>query len=159
MDDLRMLHPPRTGGTSLRESWRLVRPEYQNHKPPTPARFSYGFCRNPWDRLVSLYHLRYSDLSRSFREWVLEDGAHFHDGGIPIIAPCVFWLKDANFVGRFERRDEDLKVLCEILDRPFPDKHEGKTQRGPYRDYYDAETKAWVAERYSEDIRAYGYEF
>lgn len=156
MPELRMLHPPRTSGSSIRVSWELRPPEYLGHDDPTPARFSYGFTRNPWDRAVSLYHLFARE--ESFTAWVAAGMPH-HDVR-PLTNPTVYWLDGADWVGHFERRDDDLAELCSILGRPTPTKHIAASQkRRPYPEYYDDETVQLVAALYEPDIHRFGYAF
>lgn len=152
---LRMLHPPRTGGSSIRVSWELKPPEYLGHDDPTPADFSYGFTRNPWDRAVSLYHLFARE--ESFADWVAAGMPH-HDVR-PLTNPTVYWLADADWVGRFEHRSDDLMELCEILGREMPIRHVAASRRRPYPEYYDDATAEAVASIYAADIDRFGYVF
>jgi len=76
--------------------------------------------------------------------------------------PCWFWLKDADFVVRYETRVEDLRKLALLLGRPDPSETNVGGHgplRKPYQEYYDEKTRLWVAARYSQDIEVYGYEF
>lgn len=176
---IRFLHVPRTGGSSIRQAWDLKHPELQGHAPPAAADFLYGCVRNPWDRAVSLWH--WLDEPGTFEGWVraglcptFTPGASFE-----ITRPCSWWLapmsagpwrhrhdivferglRDADFVVRFETRDEDLAELADMLDRPFPEAHVNASERGPYQDYYGDETERLVGEFYAEDVELYGYEF
>lgn len=180
--EIRFVHVPRTGGSSIREGWDLGEPECQGHAPPAAAGFIYGAVRNPWDRVVSLYH--YLELERrgySFRGWVLAglDPSFATGSSFEITRPCAWWLRpldagpwvdrpdvvyerglrNADFVVRFENREDDLRRLAEFLDRPYPEGHVGATERGPYREYYDAETRDVVGRLFEEDVRLFGYEF
>jgi hypothetical protein len=110
-----------------------------------------------------------------FRTWLLNDmvcSYRFADREqwARYSLPTVAWLEGADFVGRFEHRDRDIATLAEILDRPLPmlpDATHGEVPahlaqsraRGPYPEYYDDETIAWVAGRYAPDIEAFGYSF
>lgn len=37
--------------------------------------------------------------------------------------------------------------------------HSGKSERGPYREYYDEETRAFVEDYYRDEMEEYGYEW
>lgn len=163
-----MLHPPRTGGSSIRRSWMLGPEEYQSHDFPGekgPDEWWYGFTRNPWDRVVSLWHWPpgRAENEISFRDFVLGGFRRPAQGpGFSrlMASPTIRWLERADFIGRFEQRDTDLGRLAKILNRPVPELHIGPTEeRRPYRDYYDDETRLAVARAYAEDIQAFGYGF
>ncbi len=161
---VRMLHPPRTGGVSIKVAWDLGPPEWLKHRGPTPADFSYGFTRNPFDRVVSIYHRTRHCPDVPFRDWALMT----RDRPMPEserlkpidwLRPCAWWLMGATFVGRFEQREKHLRILADALHRPYPGNHEGATEREPYQAYHDAETRAWVEQEYAADIALYGYRF
>lgn len=156
---LRFMHPPRTGGTSIGRSWRLGPPEYYGHALPKGETFRYGFTRNPWDRVVSLYFVCVSPGTYSFRDWVMEGLRCPAYEGVPIVSPSTVWLDGASFVGRFEQREEHLAALARLLGRPVPPLHMGKTEREPYPRYYDDETRRIVAWRFASDIERFGYTF
>ncbi|MGE0278356.1 MAG: sulfotransferase family 2 domain-containing protein [Nitrospiraceae bacterium] len=166
---LRFVHPPRTGGSSIRRSWNLDPAEYDGHAFPgekIPGEWRYGTVRNPWDRAVSLYRFPPTAPAPevTFRTFV-ESRMASHAGrwSLPVdhmAAPQARWLKDADFLVRFENRDEDLAELAECLGRPLPDLHIGPSpNRLPYRWYYTHETRDLIAEMYAEDIELFGYTF
>jgi hypothetical protein len=171
---LRFLHPPRTGGSSITVAWEINKnsSEYWGHRvphcPKPEEEWWYGFTRNPWDRVVSLYHLAnpYGKAKQSsFSQWVLAgmDGTHQFGKRFAeqIALPTIRWLAEADWIGRFENRATDLALLSELLDRPFPSEHIAATpvRLGNYMEYYNAEAALYVAERYAEDIEVFGYEF
>ncbi len=171
----RFFHPPRTGGTSIRESWRPDRFELKGHRRPPPVKppgeFWYSCTRNPWDRVVSLWCLRHpSDWAREeepFRDWLLrgmvnrvEPRQETPERWQDLCAPTVEWTRDADFVIRFEHRMADLAGLAGLLGRPIPTAHAARSRdRLPYPEYHDEETIAYVAERYAADIEVFGYAF
>ena len=65
----------------------------------------------------------------------------------------------ADFVGRFERLESDFRRICETLgiDATLPSLN--VSQRRPYREYFDDESRRIVATRYRDDIETFGYEF
>jgi len=124
--------------------------------------FRYGFTRNPWDRVVSLYELLHpaTDPKRqAFKDWVLEGMRGPGYDGVPIVAPTLRWLRGCQFIGRFEHRERDLTLLAQMLGRAVPTKHVGATDRRPYPEYYDEETREIVGVLYKEDIDHFGYTY
>ena len=164
---IRFLHPPRTGGSSIVVGWSLQgTDEYRKHEGPTPADFSYGFTRNPWDRLVSIYHRTRHHPDMPFPVWVrkiAEERAdppdHHKYKPIDWLRPTAFWLMGATFIGRVENRANHLRLLANLLGREVPEVHEGATDRRPYAEYYDDFSREWVAREYATDIAMFGYEY
>lgn len=138
--------------------------------------YKFGFVRNPWDLQVSSYHhlrrerpelLRGRKDFEVFLRWKLDAQRlyQYHlDTSIEIQAN---YLKGGsgelavNFVGRYERLQEDFDTVCETVGiRPFRLPHRRRaTDRTAYREYYTAETRALVARHFAEDIERFGYEF
>lgn len=157
---LRFLHPPRTGGTSIHKSWKIGPPEYRGHALPADGEsFRYGFTRNPWDRVVSLYHILNPREETPFRTWVIEGMRCPAYEGIPIVSPTITWLRGAHFIGRFENRDHDCAYLAQMLGRSFPGEHRNKTDRRQYQIYYDDTTRHIIEVLYHEDIIFFDYKF
>ena len=66
----------------------------------------------------------------------------------------------ARYIGRFENFDEDFGHICRILglsNIQLPHLMQG--DRKNYRHYYSDLTKSIVGERFSEDIKLFGYDF
>jgi hypothetical protein len=70
--------------------------------------------------------------------------------------------------GRFERLFDDLETFLRRVGAPVPDDFAAQAvgvpgvhigSRGPYRDYYDEETRALVARSCSSVIERFGYTF
>ena len=140
------------------------------------AAFSFAFVRNPWDRLVSWYEMAIARPSNDFHRQVVETTDSFADfvtgctGGLA--AKTTFNQVDyidgpggegeiVDFVGRFESLERDFAAVGRRLGLP-PEAglgHENRTRHRPYRDYYDDETRAIVAERFARDIDRFGYSF
>lgn len=164
-----LLHIPKTGGTSLRQSWGLRWPEYQWHLvPECLGRFTFRYCfvRNPFDRAVSLWH-ESNKLLGDFDAWVAGGMPHLgpprsHRSRVDLNAPAFHWARHAHWVGRFENRVEDLEALCAILGRRFPERHDRKADRDRpgYRAYYGRQqTIDRIAELWRDDLDVYGYEY
>jgi len=71
------------------------------------------------------------------------------------------WLRwGVDFVGRFERLEDDWWRLCEVTGLPHkPLEVTRKTNHEYYTVYYDDELRDLVAEIYEEDIDTFGYRF
>ncbi len=73
--------------------------------------------------------------------------------------------QQVEFIGRFERFNEDFKTLCSNLQICAETQascvlpHKNASVHGPYRDYYDDHTRRLVAKRYGEDIEDFRYTF
>ena len=92
----------------------------------------------------------------SFRDYVLTRlGKH------PWLEhPATAWLGCADWIGRFETREQDLAEVAELLGREVPADHAGASQnRRLYPEYYDDETRARVADHFRVDIETFGYPF
>jgi len=192
------IHIPKTGGTSLAE------PSYQDSRGALTEilgetdysqaghiravglkerlgerwadYFKFAFVRNPWDRMVSLYHYFLQDPEKQLSEEgrriaacsdfndfcarleSLDLDAHF--------AEQISYLIDYNgkilvdSVGRFESLDRDYAKICAVLKLPVKAlPHYRKSTHQQYRRYYNDQSRKIIAERYRNDIAAFGYRF
>ena len=133
--------------------------------------FKFTVVRNPWARVFSWY------------KNVMRDELHRSNFGIPADVPFrdflmryrsnwalrtqMHWLRDLSgqipfdFIARFESLDSDFETLCNHLNcnglvrLPHAIKGSGED----YRDYYDRDTRAIVADRYREEIEYFEYSF
>lgn len=150
--------------------------------------FKFAFVRNPWDRLVSLYFHSLKLLKDGWiiepLELLKPSLNSFEDflhaicrspvQGRPLENEWtkfqaynqIDWLIDdsgkmvPDFVGRFERIDDDFRDLCESIGMPCtPLDVENKTSRGPYEGYYNNRGIDMVSDVFSRDIKAFGYRF
>lgn len=131
--------------------------------------FSFAFVRNPWDWQVSLYtymrktpaHFQHEMVKNfeGFNEYIRwrcrEDVRLQRDmictaEGEPLV----------DFVGRFERLEEDFAEICSRIGLPelsLPKVNVSNTRN--YREFYDEESRELVKETFEPDIRAFDYEF
>lgn len=121
--------------------------------------FVFSFVRNPWDQIIS----RLSYRNKRFGEEVSINSDE-------IKRVVQFWCKKScasltnngsiDFIGRFENLDKDFSVVCEKIGFDHVTlPHVNKSNHKHYTEYYDAETKQLVAEKYAKDIEYFGYEF
>jgi hypothetical protein len=132
--------------------------------------FKFGFVRNPWDRVVSLYErtealqLRDRMTFDEFVDWIQYSSA-----------TCVHssphryqldWFVDPNgnvladFIGKFERLDEDWAFVAKKLavSEKLPHQRANPRTRH-YSEYYTPRTRDIIANKFKVDIERFGYEF
>lgn len=161
------IHIPKTAGTTLTSAFTA---SFGNDLFPSRARvhesaivtknqtkewdsyFSCAFIRNPWDRLVSLYTSRPDLNTMSFNEYLHND----------IVSQSSYVMDNndilVNVIGRFESLQDNYQFICQMTGvSPLTLPHLNPSKHDNYRTYYDAETKALVADKCSEDIERFGY--
>ncbi len=180
------VHVPKNGGTSMRS---VLRGDFAHARPfksmpHAMARklrahwgqrwdqaYTFGFTRNPWDRVVSLYHFRTHDKGvhpERFREWLLQatNGLTTHARAL---LPAWDMLYDedgtqlVSYVGRYECIPEDFAHVCRELGRPSKRLPRANASRSPgqraWWEYYDDELEAAVGRYYHNDVTYFGYRF
>jgi chondroitin 4-sulfotransferase 11 len=138
--------------------------------------FKFAFVRNPWDRLVSWYHMcMQAPEPNAFAQHV-KDNAPTFDAFLTstatttgIAARTTFnqldYVADASgqpivdFVGRYERLREDFAVVRERLGLVQDLPHINRSAHAGYRSYYSDAMRDLVARRFARDIGFFGYEF
>lgn len=134
--------------------------------------FKFGFTRNPWDRMVSVWknkvidgHQTGVDDLRKFKDFkaflkkACEKNLENCDNHIKLQTVMLPW-EHLNHIGDLYSLNEDFKMICDKLGielQQIP--HENKSEHKHYTEYYDAETKQIVAEKYAKDIDCFGYKF
>jgi len=137
--------------------------------------FIFAFVRNPWDRMVSLYHylIRMSYQVPATFEGFIELVVA---GDYP--RPCKLnllgyyqanrltdWLKPdgvwlPHFIGKVENLAADWETVSTILGIKYQSMgHRNKSKHGPYQDYYVTRTHQLVAGRFAEEIDIFKYTF
>lgn len=143
----------------------------------------FGFVRNPWDRMVSWWSMienwkayserkgidiedrwnefwRTSSTYRDFEQFVMEGTEAFPRLRRPQIDYLRTGTRTADFIGRTERLDDDSRFALEHFGLSTEGlSHDNKSKRTGYRDYYNATTRAKVAELFAKDVRTFDYEF
>ena len=198
-DTFAMVHVQKTGGSSIEAIVAEKFPDCKNGAEMGVARhawfrqwstrasgrFTFGFVRNPWDRLVSWFcmmrtnvlknpladHFRAStpdeDEAKAFVQFIeLCDRVFMiQDAPYSFALPQVMYLQDnsgklVSFVGKFERLEADIHYVFQKLgkwDVEIP--HINSTEHGHYRDYYTHKTRRIVETRFAADIRLFDYRF
>ena len=139
--------------------------------------FKFVFVRNPWDLQVSsFHHIRrerphllgpHQDFEAFLRHKLDPDRPYqYHlDTSIELQSDYVIDLHGnviVDFVGRYERLEEDFAEACrriEIPAPPLPHRRRATDRQRDYRGYYTPETRALVAERFRPDVEMFGYRF
>lgn len=170
------IHVPRTAGTSIEiafigeDMWK----SHPNEKHITASQakdiyseywdnyFKFSIVRNPWDRVISLYHFKaFRNINFIADKSLLYFLNHYkpypHEPN-----PCSLENmidEPLDFIGRFENLSDDFNTICKKLGCDMVLPHIQKTCHKHYSEYYDKETRQIVAERYSDDIKRFGYDF
>ncbi|MEL7046586.1 MAG: sulfotransferase family 2 domain-containing protein [Pseudomonadota bacterium] len=126
--------------------------------------FTFCFERNSWDKTVSYYLWKKHGQDRSMPEFAdyIERKSH----RLPVDS-ALYCDDGAVIVDRIFEFRELSSALAELRERlglqlpePLPREKTGvATQRKPYADYYDEETRQRVAELYQREIELMGYAF
>lgn len=179
------IHINKTGGTSIRNAFGI---DGYQHRTASQIRaligvdawqslFSFSVIRNPWDRLVSIYHWRVrtnqtflAEKPVPFKEWLwlcLSDKDSVYVKNSLMLAPQSYWLSDLETgeiivteLLRFENLRSDFDCLTARLDvsvERLP--HEKKTRHAHYLEYFDPEDIELVEAEYRQDIVNFGYNF
>lgn len=130
--------------------------------------FKFAIVRNPWDRLSSEYHYllrkqnhrlhRQVHAMSGFAEYVAwqtklrrpTQSSYVYDQAGKLLV---------DFVGRFERLNEDMLCLQEMLGIELDLPHVNRTKRNDYREYFDAQSRSLAEDYFREDIERFGYTF
>lgn len=148
--------------------------------------FIFAFVRNPFDRLVSChseklahpnsagfrnYRFGNVELYRGmpFAEFVEavhripdeEANPHFCSQHVTLLRPNGKLIPD--FVGRFERLEEDFAYVAEEIGAPhivLPHRLRSRSRQGShYHEFYDRHTRKLVEERFERDLELFDYSF
>lgn len=131
--------------------------------------FTFAFVRNPWDWQVSMYHYGlatpennhhqlFKELGsfEAYVDWRMGYGQRTQksfitdeDGKIMV-----------DFVGRFERIDEDFTEICNRIgiDAQLPRVNVSGRKRD-FREYFTPRTRDLIGNLFAEDVEAFGYTF
>ncbi|MCG6898045.1 MAG: sulfotransferase family protein [Thiocapsa sp.] len=139
--------------------------------------FKFAFVRNPWDLQVSsFHHIRrerpqylggHADFE-GFLRWKLdpERPYQYHlDTSIELQSDYLIDLRGrliVDFIGRYERLQEDFETACEHIGIPvpaLPHARRATDRRQDYRLYYTDATAELVARHFSADLELLGYRF
>lgn len=133
--------------------------------------FKFAFVRNPWDRVVSCYfnkvvtqgHYAFRECFGKgfeyFVEFISRQNLAMADAHIRLQTQLIP-LDQIDFIGRLENFNEDLLYVLSVLNlHQVNIPHKNKTKHAHYSTYYNEKTKRIIAEKYRDDIEAFGYQF
>ena len=169
------LHPAKCGGASIRKVMfdRDMDPHISaaGHvklvgKETWDTYFTFGFCRNPFDRVVSFYCFRQQlRKDKRFADLTFDKFINTIDRykNLPEyrLQSTYFYYKNnpIDFIGRFENYQEDFQKVNNKLGTDFPLIHKKKTQRTHYSDYYNKQNINTIRNLYKEDLDNFNYDF
>lgn len=180
--DFVFVHINKTGGTSVEAALRLP---FQHRtalelrralgERRWAQRFSFAFVRNPWSKVASHYFYRVQTNQTGlggrpidFNEWVRraygERDPRYYDQP-RMFMPQVEWVSDekgniiVDFIGRFERFDQDFAAVCARIGRTAQLPHLKRSAGRDYRELYAPDTMAIVHRRFAADVECFGYHF
>lgn len=176
------IHAPRTSGTSIENqclSGRQV-PDGMKHFNAKMMKkvvgqqfwnesFKFSIVRNPWDRVISLYHMPYfgpgyRDIGalsgKTLESFITKYSPAPWEHGVQ----CSDYLnEEVDFIIRFENRQNDLAQLSKITDGllTIDNKvhHRATKRKKNYVDFYNQTTRKMVEEMYHEDMARFNYKF
>lgn len=139
--------------------------------------FKFMIVRNPWDKMVSLYHYRKKiDMipsSMTFSSFIHNLDSLPNNRGRKInkvrtsnqLGYCTD--KDGSimvdYIGRFEKLDKSWRYICNQINfkKKLPHMKSGKkkNKKMHYSTYYDDAMRDVIADRFSRDIEHFGYSF
>ncbi|MFC1866518.1 sulfotransferase family 2 domain-containing protein [Thermodesulfobacteriota bacterium] len=136
--------------------------------------FKFAFVRNPWDRLVSCWknkvvdsnYYRFSDKQllkmqsfENFVEFVKSKDIKRCDHHIRLQSKLID-LNVVDFIGRFERFEEDLIKVTQIIGIEYIKTYKNESKnKSNYMEYYDDRLQSMVADLYRRDINIFQYDF
>lgn len=186
------VHVPKTAGNAIevslpkcnrrknRDLYRQMVPQEKHlhlEDVDRDGMFKFGFTRNPWDRMVSLYHFRSQkdNQNNKFDQQRLRDygfekclltsilGENLPPWDRPELTmtnDAMTWLEGCDYIGRYESLQEDFDRISEIIGLEQKDlPHTNSSRHIDYREYYTAEMVEYVAKTHKQTIEKFGYTF
>jgi hypothetical protein len=119
------------------------------------------FDRNPWDKVISLYHYAFNTEKITFDDFI-KSGKFKRAYNYPR-----YTIDDqvaVDFIGKYENLESDLEKVCREIGLPYDGwlpnaKGNYRTDNRHYRERYNEEQKELVQQYYEKEINLLGYEF
>ncbi len=153
--------------------------------PETKNYFKWAIVRNPWDRMVSLYHF-YQQLTEvggqlaggkfanlppdslgSFEEWIMLDNKYPNrflradTQSNHKWRPQYEWVGGKiDYTGKLESIDNNFLFICNNIGiKHTPLENKNSSNHNYYKTYYNETTKNIIEDKYNIDIRKFNYGF
>ncbi|EAK1250387.1 MULTISPECIES: sulfotransferase family 2 domain-containing protein [Campylobacter] len=186
------IHVPKVAGSSIErviyqtDRWLVGHVKASDYvkfdKNKFESYFSFGFVRNPYDRMVSAYHyLRSGGGNKKDEKWAqdyLYKYKSFEDFIIDLkndsicnqilsqmhFIPQYKFLCDINknilvtYIGKFENLDIDFQEVLRLLKRSCTLQHVNKSNRVDYKMYYNRITYDIVRNIFKDDFQIFDYD-
>ncbi|MCV3392122.1 sulfotransferase family protein [Campylobacter sp. IFREMER_LSEM_CL2101] len=183
------IHVPKAAGTSIEKAiyetdkWLTGHAKAKDYNQVEFQKFfSFGFVRNPYDRIVSAFHyLKNGGGSDIDAQWAKENLScykNFHDFVLDLknkqiqekilswmhFEPQYRFLCDneknimVNFVGKVENIQEDFNYIITMLQINRKLSHANKNTHLHYTNYYTHETYKIIRELYKDDFELFDYD-
>ena len=147
--------------------------------------YTFGCIRNPWDRVVSLYHFikkqakkfheitdeqkqykSYPTLLHRYQLSFLPFDKFVEESPYPQVFYQFYHIEKLryNYFIRFENLKQDVIKVCNDLNLPcditqLQHINRSKDRTADYTEYFNNKTKNIIAERYKQDIEYFKYEY
>jgi hypothetical protein len=177
------VHVPKTAGNAVEVTLPKCDKSHRGEKHiilkdvEKERMFAFGFVRNPWDRMVSLYHFRCQkdNQNNKFDQQRLKDfgfekclltsilGVNHPPWTSPelnMTNDAMTWLEGCDYIGRYENLQKDFDTICcslRLEKKELP--HTNSSKHIDYREYYTTEMVDYVAETHKRTIDIFGYGF
>jgi len=174
------VHVPKTAGQAITRSLpRNKRLKIETHCPlhlvDKGDKYAFGFVRNPWERMVSLYCFRtqnprpgifdaerlkregfeYSVLNNTISRQNDTNNFNYYNH-----RDAMWWLDGCDFIGRVETLQDDFAIVCDKIGiHRRTVKTLNQSRHGDYRKYHTTKTIEHVAKEHAETIEKFGYSF
>lgn len=163
------IHIPKNAGASI-SKWLVehgaVIVDSMRHSSLQVSDFKniyYSFCvvRNPWDRMISLYHyaMKVNNESTDFNAW-LKKNYQFSRHWYSVSTCQVEWIRhQPNLIIRYENLGNEFEVIQNQFDSTKSLPTINKTVHQHYSSYYDDWSRNFVGDLYLKDIEKFNYQF
>lgn len=170
------VHAPRTSGTSIEKAILngLVQDSMKHLKASQYKKmignlqwesyYKFSIVRNPWDRVISMYHQKYfQDIGirsgKSLKYFLSNYTPAPWEHGIQ----CSDYIDEKlNLIIKYENRVEGLNLLYEqtgiFVDSNISERSDNRTDKD-YKKFYDSETIEIVKNMFYNDIQNFNYDF